>query len=624
MAADFLHSVLTLPLLAGGLLAPGWLLGKACRTPAGLLGAFLGSAALLLNLALLLDAFGMTLNLVNLGAGLALICAALGGLALRASRSATAVQPGSSRGNSAAPFTPAGPFRWQGYHGLFLPVALGLAAIAIRAAVEPLSGFDAIFRWNFLALQMLREGSLHFYPPVTSVDYLHYGWPDGIAPLVSSLYLWSYLCAGNTAGWATAPVVFGQGALLFLAVWQLNARDDRRAALLGCGVLATSSVLLWGVAMGQETGLTALGLVAMLRFIDLHRAQPSARWLLWAGLAAGLGALAREYGLAFIALGLVALAWWRVPRRGWVEFTLAAAVVTLPWYVRNVLKTGNPLYSQTLGGLFPGNPVLADYNRVIAEQFTAGHPGSTWSALAMLAFGLAGIPLVLGLAGGAAVWRARAPWLLALLAVVGLWLVSLGQTSAGPHYAVRVLTPAIALGAALGGRWLANFTVGRAGPWVLGLLTLAALDASVRSLYLPIETAVRWWGRDPQSWREMGLGADRWKSHHYWSDIASAADGQGILCPHPVPHAIFASLGATAVPQFSPAVRFLFAPDADFETCLARLRAGRMRFILLMRLSEQDAVKDARTPFFRELRRRPPTASTNHYFIYDLLAPVAP
>ena len=42
--------------LVGGLLAPGWLLGRALGASAGLPGALLGSAALLLHAMLALDA----------------------------------------------------------------------------------------------------------------------------------------------------------------------------------------------------------------------------------------------------------------------------------------------------------------------------------------------------------------------------------------------------------------------------------------------------------------------------------------------------------------------------------------------------------------------------------------
>ena len=58
MFPELLHLLRFLLLLGCGLLVPGWLLGRVLRTPGGPAGALLGSAALLTNLYLLLDALG--------------------------------------------------------------------------------------------------------------------------------------------------------------------------------------------------------------------------------------------------------------------------------------------------------------------------------------------------------------------------------------------------------------------------------------------------------------------------------------------------------------------------------------------------------------------------------------
>lgn len=386
-----LHGAFSGVVLCTGPFLPGWLLGRACRTDAGPVSAFLGSAALLLNLVLLLDASGMALDLPHLCAGLAVLCAGLAVLAAhrRASAASAPIAPGVASVSPATIGPTAAPrarFHWQFHHWFFFPAALGLSAIALRAALTPLSGFDTIFRWDFLAQQMLGTGHLHFYPPTTADDFRHYAWPDGIAPLVATLYLWSYLSLGLSAAWATVPVVLTSAALLWIAVWTLTAQHDRRAAVLACGLLGASSVLLWGVAMGQETALTALSLVAIFLFIERHRIAPEARWLPWAGIAAGVG-------------------------------------------------------------------------------------------------------------------------------------------------------------------------------------------------------------------------------------------GHAILVPDPTTHSQFVRLGAKPMPPFSPAARFRFAPDADFATCLARLRAEKVRFILTTRLSDLNDRQASAHPFFRTVGTTPPTAVFSHYRIYDLASP---
>lgn len=610
--ATLVHSVVTGVLLAGGLLGPGWLLGRASGLRVGWIGAFLGSAAILLNLVLLLDALGTRLSLGSLAGGLGVIGA---GLAL------VAWKYGKPRDDAVnAPAPEVGSWRWERHHWYYLSAALGVGAIVLRATLDPLSGFDTLFRWDFLAHQMIREGGLQFYPAVSADDFLRYGWPDGIAPLVSVLYAWAYLAAGQATAGLTAPIVIAQGLLLFLAVGKLAARTSRAAAALACALLATSSVLLWGTAMGQETGLTALSVIAMLLFLDRHRAEPASRWLWWAGLAAGVGMLAREYGITFVALGVFTLVLQRTPPRRCLEFVAAALVVAAPWYLRNALKTGNPLYSHDLAGVFPVNPLLMEYNDLAAAQYAPGAPESPWARLAALALGLGGLPLVVGLCSALRRWR-EVTWLVALAGLIGLWLVSLGKTSAGPGYAVRVLTPAVALGAVLGAQWLAAQTsswLHRLLPLGLGLL---ALDAGVRSLYLPVEAEVRWWQREAGAWREFDRDADRWRAHPNWAAIADAAGKQAILAPDPTTHALFVQQGAKAVPLFSPEVRFLFAPEAELATCFARLRAQGLRFILLTRTSALNDAQTERHPFFRALRATPPTATFSHYLIYDLSLP---
>jgi hypothetical protein len=618
MTAVTLSHLLFVPLLAGGLLVPGWLLGRALRTPAGVVGALLGSAALLMNLVLVLDALDVTLTGAHLAASLAVLCTLLGIIA--------GFRPSA---NPVAPRLTAKNFRWQRYHWFLAPAALGLAAIATRAALEPLSGFDTLFRWDFLARQMLREGSLHFYPPIHAGDFLLYSWCDGIAPLVSSLYFWAYLSLGQVAAWATTPVVIGQALLLFWAVYQLAAR--RYDAATGCvaiAILATSSLLLWGVAMGQETGLTALSLIAMFLFVERHREEPAAHWLVWAGVAAGTGALAREYGLAFAALGALALAWRRTPRRGWLEFAFAAAIVALPWYLRNWAVTGNPLYSHPLGGLFPANPVYAEYmDTTRALRALGSSPEALWAYGTMLA-GLASVPLWLGLAGGVTHWRERGPRLVALLALIAIWLWTAGQTSGGYMYSLRVLTPALALGAALGGALLGRRAVARPGWILLGLLTVLAVDAGARSLYLPFEPNVAWWRKRAPAWRDTDKRDALWRNspnwaaiNPNWAAIIDAADGRQIVVPDPYFHAILAARGAKPVPLFSPAVRFLFEPGANFSACLARLRDQQMRFIVVARLNDINERQLVLHPFFQRLQSTRPVVTTSLYFVYDLYSP---
>ena len=597
-------------LLAAGLLAPGWLLGRVLRVSTGFVSAFLGSAVVLFHVALTLVIFDLPLDLRHLAGGLTVVSLVFWlvdrGLA-----------PARRPAHIASP--PKTPWSWQ--HYLLIPAALGLASIALKAGLEPLSGVDHGFRWNHLARQMLQTATMDFYPPVTDQHFLLYFWCDGIAPLVADLYLWCYLALGREMSAATIPVVIMQGLLLFHAVYQLAARHGGpvagRAAM---ALLATSALLLWGVAMGQETGLTALSLTCMLLFLDHYRTDPRRGWLIWAGLAAGAGALSREYGLAFVPLGWFALRHLGRFRRGATTFTLTAAAVTAPWLLRNWFRTGNPLFSHDLWGWFPVNPAHRAVMQSI-ELFTRYWENPPQLAEMATALGLlALLPLSLGLATGLGRWRDFGPWVLAMVVMIALWLWSIRQTAGGVLYSLRVLTPALSIGAALGGIALGRLTSARFGQGLLLLIMMpVAIDASVRACYLPFDHKVAWWQNSPGAWRDFGATL-RQEPSPVWAAIAQAAGTKGIIVLGPGHYALLAKLGAQAIPPFSPKLLFIGDPKSDFTQSLTSLRAQDIRFLLLPR---NDPVTDrfvARSRFLRELTRLPPLHVDLHFVLYDLRA----
>jgi hypothetical protein len=606
MHADLFLLCRFVGLLAAGLLLPGWLLGRALGTPAGWAGAFLGSAALLTNLLLLLDGWGVPIDLRHLSLAWGLLCVGLAVVA-RLRRTESTIPP-------VAPPGIVQPGRW-----LLIPAGVGLLAIMVRAWLEPLSGWDCPFRWDFLAREIIRTGTLGFYPPISAGDFLHFGWCDGIAPLVSGLYAWSYLSLGRIEPWATTPVVIGQGLLIFYLTWRLAvARSGPAAGAAAAALLTLGPVLLWAVAMGQETGLTALSAVAMFWFIEQSRISHRIGWLIWAGLAAGTGALAREYGLCFPALGLVALAIERRPLRNHVALLAAAAGVVLPWYLRNWIKTGHPFYSFDLGPLFPVNPVHVEYMHLVAAASGRdAHSGGTVALLPTVSL-LAGVPLIVGLVAGLFSWRRNASLLVALVAFFVLWLWLAGLTSGGGVYSMRALSPAIVIGAVLGGGWLARVAGSRLG-WIVGVaLGTLAVHAGVTSLYLPVDAQPAWWRESPLAWREFGRLRQQWSSHSRWRAIAEAADGRKVLVSDPFVHAILVDQGARPVPFFSPEVRFLFGASAEFEADSAHLRASGFRFILITRGNPLIDAQMAAHPFFAALAATTPVASGRLYFLYDL------
>src|SRR5471032_907322 len=199
--ADLLPGTLAVALLT----LPGWWAARAWRMPQPVLAGFIAGAVVLTNLVVALDALHVRLSPGIIGGawlGVVILAALI-------------------TWRKKSPSAPPAPFAWREHWPLLVPLAPALAVVAYRTVAQPLSGIDTIFRWDWLARQMLARGTLSFYPPVTGADYEVYAWPDGIPPAVSTLYFFAYALARAARPVLTAPVVFVQFALLLVATFAL-------------------------------------------------------------------------------------------------------------------------------------------------------------------------------------------------------------------------------------------------------------------------------------------------------------------------------------------------------------------------------------------------------------------
>src|SRR4051812_39772803 len=137
MIIDVVRAALSPALLAGGVLLPGWLLGRALGTPGGMVGSLLGSAIFLTDVVLLLDTLGIPIDAAHLALALAILCGVLTVIAHKRSDRLPALN------FSLAFKKPERPW-------LLIPALLGVLTIAARATLDPLSGLDTHFRWDFL------------------------------------------------------------------------------------------------------------------------------------------------------------------------------------------------------------------------------------------------------------------------------------------------------------------------------------------------------------------------------------------------------------------------------------------------------------------------------------------
>lgn len=575
IAAD----LLTGSLGAVGLLLPGWIVARAWRVPQSLLAGFIGGVVAMTSLVLALDMLHVRLSLASVGTVWVFLTLLAAAAAWRQHRRAS-IPVAQVR------------FAWREHGVLLAPLVFALAVVAWRAIVQPLFGIDTIFRWDWLARQMFAHGTLGFYPPVSAADYELYSWPDGIAPAVSTLYFWCYTLARGTRSVLTAPLVILQFALLAAATFALARRwYSDRAAAFAVALLACSPLVLWATAMGQETGLTALSLTALLLWLPRSRAEENTAALIAAGLAAGLGALAREYGLAWPVLGLALGLARKLSPRAMVLFAATAAFGALPWYARNWARTGNPFFDLDLGGWFPVNLAHTWLMQSFQQEFGWSHLPP--EALRLIA---TNAPAALLGAAAGALWffRQSRALLAAGLLVVAIWLAALGYTAAGFIYALRVLSPALVLGAVLGGAACAKWLP--AGRHLAGAslaLGVFALDAALRALVLPANV----YKLPPTAWLGAGGALQDYHARPLYRALAQRAGNERILVLGP--NALLTAQGARTVPLWSPEVDFLFDTATTPAETARRLRAVGIGFILLTKGPANERFL-SHSPFFRE------------------------
>lgn len=549
---------LMLGLAAVGLLVfPGWLLARAHRLPLPLLAGLICGAVGLVLIIQLLDAGGL-----GLSAG---IIFPIWLLILFGAIWASPKPLGKAEEKEAT-----GRTDWW----LIVPALPAVAMVVYRAITLPLFGVDTVFRWNFLAEQMLARGTLAFYPPVTAADYAIYSWPDGIAPAVSSLYFWIYTLAGAARPVLTAPLIIFQFLLLLGGAYALARRmASPRAGTIACALVACSPIVLWSTGMGQESGLIAIALLGLLLYLPTSRETASTPATLAAGLAAALAGLAREYSPAIILFGLALGLARRLSVRTLGLFLLTALLGALPWYGRNWLHTGNPFFNLDVAGLFPVNLAHLRLMQVYQESFGWAQvpPDAPRVILVNTLAALFG-----GIAGALYCFRPAKSLLAAIALVAALWITSVSYTAGGFTYALRVLTPALVVASVLGGVAIARWISARRSVIILSLVLLAlGTDAALRSLLLPLDV----YTIPPHAW--VGLSRSMHLRHlqPVYRELADLTAGQRILTMETT--ALLNKNGARTVPIWSPEVAYLWDATISQAEATRRLEDSGIGFVLI-------------------------------------------
>lgn len=510
--------------------------------------------------------------------------------------------------------------QWYREGWWLVPGLIAAASLLAHLVWEPLSGFDTLFRWDYLARVMASQQSLQHYPPVTAADFAAYPWCDGIPPLASITNLWLYLFTGSSAeliGSMRAAVEFG---LTVVLVWQISRRLwGGHGAKVSILVLSTSSLFLSSIAMGQETGLSGIALLTLTALLLDYRETPRAATAAWIGLAAGFGGLCRDYNLIFlpVTLGLLAVTG---PRRThwWLAAATMAATVA-PWYLRNAWITGNPLYPHAVGGLFRSNPAHQQVMREIQDFWSLF--AAYWNPAALLKSVLlgAGALLPAALLGLKLDRFVRIVPTGFVMTTAALWLASISSTAGGWTYSLRVLGSALPLLAVAAGA-SAQVLKGR---WAIAgaiMCALLAVDAARRSwifVTTPMAPAL------PYTWQPWGnwtrfIRSDR--DPAVWENLSAAAQGEHIIVDHPNFFVLGRRSGGNMVSIFSPQVAALWHhnPTTDLADLRQALREQHIRFVVLSGATDPEMYFYKSAPGVMRLLATKPTVATRGLWIYDL------
>jgi len=266
------------------------------------------------------------------------------------------------------------------FSGLTLPKGAWLLAPAVLAVAWLFSLLGVVAPsittdWDSLAYHLAVPKLWLAAGRITFVSYIHH---SNFPLTVDNLYIWG-LSWGGQQGAKAFSLVYS--VLASVAIFGLaRMRYGQAAAWASSLAFATIPVVVWlggtayiDVANGAFAGLGIL-------FAAWLIAEPEERRYGWlSAIFLGFAAGSKYTGLQTIAVaGFMILAFGVVrkqPKEGFsaaVRVALVAMAICAPWYVRNVINTGNPVYPFFYSVL--GGKNWSDYNAFIynREQQTFG------------------------------------------------------------------------------------------------------------------------------------------------------------------------------------------------------------------------------------------------------------
>lgn len=358
--------------------------------------------------------------------------------------------------------------RWQQALAALLVV---YAVLGVVATCAPISSPDALFYHAAAPAQFALAGEIRELP---------WSW-QSYQPFTVELLVLDGMLLWDPVQGAFAPFALGVAATLAVAGAARRILGPG-AALPAAALLAAQPFFLWEASSTFVE--PALALAVALAGWNLWEWAATGRRapLVLASLCGGVAAGTKLTGLvaAVLLLGVGAALRPQLLRPGTLALAaLPGLALAAPWYVKNAVLTGDPLYPLLSGG---PNPAAEASRDAILSGY--GHGRSLVDAL-LLPFRLVGdadefdlgeflSPLLFGLAPAALLDRRGRRVAVLVLAAFAVYLLAWFVTSQQARFLVPAF-PALAVLGVAGGRALAGRgRLGRAGVAVAGAGALAA------------------------------------------------------------------------------------------------------------------------------------------------------
>jgi 4-amino-4-deoxy-L-arabinose transferase-like glycosyltransferase len=240
---------------------------------------------------------------------------------------------------------------WQPFRSLHralkvsLAVAFTIFAMSLIQALVPVWDYDGLMYHLQAPDLFLRSGKLMLLPDL---------WQANGPLLTEMLYL---------VGLAAESSVFSKvihlslAIILLLSTFAVARRHlgDRAGWLAGGILLGVPIFPVWGSLAYADMGWALFEFLAVAAFLEWRR-SPGWRWIVVSGILAGFAMGSKYTGLTLFPILLLAFLVERsagtfsTRLRIGVVFGGAALLVAAPWYLKNLLWAGNPIYPFIIGG----------------------------------------------------------------------------------------------------------------------------------------------------------------------------------------------------------------------------------------------------------------------------------